>query len=52
MVDFLVLYLRHVFEKIKKKNKGSDKEYTYYRLVHSYKIGDKITKGYLRQSQI
>jgi len=29
-------------KKIKKKNKDSDKEYTYYRLVHSYKIGDKI----------
>lgn len=29
-------------KKIKKKNKNSDKEYTYYRLVHSYKIGNKI----------
>ena len=29
-------------KKINKKNKNSDKEYTYYRLVHSYKIGNKI----------
>ena len=29
-------------KKIIKKNKNSDKEYTYYRLVHSYKIGSKI----------
>jgi len=29
-------------KKIIKKNKNSDKEYTYYRLVHSYKIGKKI----------
>ncbi len=29
-------------KKIKKKNKKSDKEYTYYRLVHSYQIGGKI----------
>ena len=29
-------------KKISKKNKKSDKEYTYYRLVHSYQIGGKI----------
>lgn len=29
-------------KKINKKNKNSDKEYTYYRLVHSYKTGNKI----------
>lgn len=29
-------------KKIYKKNKNSDKEYTYYRLVHSYKTGNKI----------
>ena len=29
-------------KKINKKNKNSQKEYTYYRLVHSYKIGSKI----------
>lgn len=29
-------------KQIKKKNKNSDKVYTYYRLVHSYKIGKKI----------
>ena len=29
-------------KKINKKNKNSDKVYTYYRLVHSYKIGNKI----------
>ena len=29
-------------KQIKKKNKNSDKIYTYYRLVHSYKVGKKI----------
>ena len=29
-------------KEIKKKNKNSDKVYTYYRLVHSYKVGKKI----------
>lgn len=29
-------------KEIKKKNKNSDKVYTYYRLVHSYKVGNKI----------
>lgn len=29
-------------KKIVKKNKNSDKTYTYYRLVHSYKIGNKF----------
>ncbi len=29
-------------KQIKKKNKNSDKVYTYYRLVHSYKVGKKI----------
>lgn len=29
-------------KKINKKNKNSEKEYIYYRLVHSYKIGNKI----------
>jgi len=28
-------------KQIKKKNKNSDKEYIYYRLVHTYKIGNK-----------
>jgi len=28
-------------KQIKKKNKSSDKEYTYYRLIHGYKIGNK-----------
>jgi hypothetical protein len=28
-------------KKIRKKNKNSDKEYIYYRLVHGYKIGNK-----------
>ena len=29
-------------KQIKKKNKNSDKQYIYYRLVHTYKIGNKI----------
>lgn len=29
-------------KQIKKKNKNSDKYYTYYRLVHTYKIGNKV----------
>lgn len=29
-------------KEIKKKNKNSDKVYTYYRLVHSYKTGNKL----------
>jgi len=29
-------------KEIKKKNANSDKTYTYYRLVHSYKLGNKI----------
>lgn len=29
-------------KQIKKKNKNSDKVYTYYRLVHSYQVGKKI----------
>ena len=29
-------------KQIKKKNKNSDKEYVYYRLVHTYKIGNKV----------
>ena len=29
-------------KQIKKKNKNADKVYTYYRLVHSYKVGNKI----------
>ena len=29
-------------KQIKKKNKHSDKHYVYYRLVHTYKIGDKV----------
>ena len=29
-------------KEIKKKNSGSDKIYTYYRLVHSYQVGNKI----------
>jgi len=29
-------------KQIKKKNKNSDKQYTYYRLVHTYKIGNKV----------
>lgn len=29
-------------KQIKKKNKGSDKTYTYYRLVHTYKVGKKV----------
>ncbi len=28
-------------KEIKKKNKSSDKEYVYYRLIHGYKIGNK-----------
>ena len=28
-------------KQIKKKNKNSDKEYIYYRLIHGYKIGNK-----------
>jgi len=28
-------------KEIKKQNKNSDKSYTYYRLVHSYKVGNK-----------
>ena len=36
------LYFRAMFIKqIKKKNKNSDKEYIYYRLIHGYKIGNK-----------
>ena len=29
-------------KQIKKKNKSSDKQYIYYRLVHTYKIGKKV----------
>lgn len=29
-------------KQIKKKNTNSDKEYTYYRLVHTYKLGNKV----------
>lgn len=29
-------------KQIKKKNKNSDKQYVYYRLVHTYKIGNKV----------
>jgi hypothetical protein len=29
-------------KQIKKKNKNSDKEYVYYRLAHTYKIGNKV----------
>lgn len=29
-------------KQIKKKNKNADKEYTYYRLVHTYKLGNKV----------
>lgn len=29
-------------KQIKKKNKNSDKQYIYYRLVHTYKIGNKV----------
>jgi len=32
------MYIR----RIEKKNKGSEKVYTYYRLVHGYKVGDKV----------
>lgn len=32
------MYIRHV----EKKNKGSEKSYSYYRLVHGYKIGNKV----------
>ena len=32
------MYIR----KVTKKNKKSDKEYIYYRLVHGYKIGNKV----------
>jgi len=40
---FSVLYLCKMFIKqIKKKNKNSDKQYIYYRLVHTYKIGNKV----------
>lgn len=40
---FCVLYICIMFIKqIKKKNKNSDKQYIYYRLVHTYKIGNKV----------
>ena len=42
MVNLLSYICSMFLKKIKKKNKNSDKEYTYYRLVHSYKIGNKI----------
>ena len=29
-------------KQIKKKNKNADKQYIYYRLVHTYKIGSKV----------
>lgn len=29
-------------KQIIKKNKNSDKQYVYYRLVHTYKIGNKV----------
>lgn len=29
-------------KQIKKKNKNADKQYVYYRLVHTYKIGNKV----------
>ncbi len=32
------MYIRHV----EKKNKNSDRTYSYYRLVHGYKIGNKV----------
>jgi len=38
MFYIALMYIRSV----KKKNKGSDKTYQYYRLVHGYKIGTKV----------
>ncbi|TAI94109.1 hypothetical protein DMA11_25165, partial [Marinilabiliaceae bacterium JC017] len=32
------MYIRRV----EKKNKNSDKTYSYFRLVHGYKVGDKV----------
>lgn len=32
------MYIRHV----EKKNNNSEKKYSYYRLVHGYKIGNKV----------
>lgn len=37
-----IIFAPMFLKKIIKKNKNSDKAYTYYRLVHSYKIGKKI----------
>lgn len=37
------MYIR----KVKKKNKNSDKSYTYYRLTHSYRIGNKTRQRVL-----
>jgi uncharacterized protein (DUF2249 family) len=34
-------------KQIKKKNKNSDKQYIYYRLVHAYKIGKKVRHQYI-----
>lgn len=33
--------------KVNKKNKNSDKSYTYYRLTHSYRVGDKTRQRVL-----
>ncbi len=37
------MYIAHMYiRRIEKKNKNSDKKYLYYRLVHGYKVGDKV----------
>ena len=38
MIIFAAMYIR----KVEKKNKGLNKNYVYYRLVHGYKIGSKV----------
>jgi len=34
--------LLHVYKTNQKENKNADKQYVYYRLVHTYKIGSKV----------
>jgi hypothetical protein len=42
LLGFYAYISRMFVKQIKKKNKNSDKQYVYYRLVHTYKIGNKV----------
>jgi len=42
-IELWFMYIAHMYiRRIEKKNKNSDKKYLYYRLVHGYKVGDKV----------